>query len=500
MLMKENLVANWIWFFLFQTLPKQASAGTNWEYALKTHLLNVSRYDPGVRPVSDYFSPVNVFLNVALNQILNLDGRLQILHCSLYMRLKWKDNGLRWNASEFGGVDTIRLPSVAVWVPDITLYTDVRQDHHDVKRYNAIVSSDGSVAWNYPFIVRSSCNLNVEKFPFDEEKCILKFGSWTYDGHQVNVTNTYPSGDISGVVSNGEFDLLSMPATRNVLYYNCCDAPYPDVTFTIHMQRRSMYYMINLVVPCMLIVFVTSLSFYLPPESGEKVSLGVTVLLTLTVFLLLVAENTPPQSEVVPLISQYFLLAIILVSLSTAATVLVVNLHHKGLHGEKVPLWVRKVVLNGIGRLICKKKLVMEYSKMANCMDKAQYLNGSYIENEDGAPSLKRIRTRINTVKSGIILAAQNGSLITPKFSELACNHDKTHEDSLLDKTLVEIMNVLRGIEQRIIDEQKREEDRGEWRLVALVIDRFFLYLFMVATVAVTLWIVICVPCIFPSA
>ena len=43
------------------------------------------------------------------------------------------------------------------------------------------------------------------------------------------------------------------------------------------------------------------LVFYLPPESGEKVNMGVTVLLALTVFLLLVAESMPPQSKNIPL-------------------------------------------------------------------------------------------------------------------------------------------------------------------------------------------------------
>ena len=47
--------------------------------------------------------------------------------------------------------------------------------------------------------------------------------------------------------------------------------------------------------------------FYLPVESGEKVSLGVTVMLALTVFLLLVAETMPPQSVVIPLIGNFFL-------------------------------------------------------------------------------------------------------------------------------------------------------------------------------------------------
>ena len=43
----------------------------------------------------------------------------------------------------------------------------------------------GDVAWKPPAIYHSSCEMDVEYFPFDEQTCVMKFGSWTYDGFQV---------------------------------------------------------------------------------------------------------------------------------------------------------------------------------------------------------------------------------------------------------------------------------------------------------------------------
>ena len=94
-----------------------------------------------------------------------------------------------------------------------------------------------------------------------------------------------------------------MPAKKNVILYGCCSDPYPDITFTLHLKRRASFYIFNLLIPCMMISFLAPLGFYLPADSGEKVSLGVTVLLALTVFQLLVAESMPP-SESVPLIGK----------------------------------------------------------------------------------------------------------------------------------------------------------------------------------------------------
>lgn len=196
---------------------------------------------------------------------------------------------------------------------------------------NVVIRNDGQVMWDQPSITKSSCSVDVAFFPFDVQECHLTFGSWTHNGNQMDLFNALDTADLTDFVPNVEWEVsfepllrplavfltvqilgqillfhnqvLGMPAKKNVILYGCCSDPYPDITFTLHLKRRASFYIFNLLIPCMMISFLAPLGFYLPADSGEKVSLGVTVLLALTVFQLLVAESMPP-SESVPLIGQ----------------------------------------------------------------------------------------------------------------------------------------------------------------------------------------------------
>ncbi|GFY73445.1 neuronal acetylcholine receptor subunit alpha-7 [Trichonephila inaurata madagascariensis] len=233
----------------------------------------------------------------------SFEEKSQIITTNVWLNLQWVDVNLRWNASEYGGVADLRIPPWKIWKPDVLMYNSADEKFDGTYHTNVVVRNNGSCTYIPPGIFKSTCKIDITWFPFDDQRCKMKFGSWTYDGNQIDLQlSSVKGGDLSTYITNGEWELIEMPGTRNEIVYACCPEPYVDITFCIHIRRRTLYYGFNLIIPCVLISSMALLGFTLPPDSGEKLTLGVTILLSLTVFLLLVAETMPPTSDAVPLI------------------------------------------------------------------------------------------------------------------------------------------------------------------------------------------------------
>nr|KAG5705205.1 hypothetical protein BaRGS_011231 [Batillaria attramentaria] len=266
----------------------------------------------------------------------------------------WTDVTLQWDPDKYGGIKVVRLPYDEVWRPDILLYNNA-----DVSSYfssissNVIVTADGNVTWLSMVIFKSSCKIDVRYFPFDSQNCSMLFASWTYDGFNVNLIMNSPDGDTSNYIANSEWELSAMFVERNVRFYSCCKEPYPDITTYILITRRPLFYIFNMILPCILITLVALLGFYIPSDSGEKVTMGITTLLSMTVFMMLVTENMPPTSDVLPLIGIYYGMTIFIVSFATGMTVFTLNIHHKGQRGKGVPAVIKLICFRFLAKLFC---------------------------------------------------------------------------------------------------------------------------------------------------
>ncbi len=175
---------------------------------------------------------------------------------------------------------------------------------------------------------------------------------------KINLVNASHSGNYRDYLArNGEWEILGFPVVRHVVPYPEYGT-YSEIAMWIVMKRKVLYYQFTLILPSICITFTTCLVFYLPVDSGEKCALSVTTLLAMTVFLLMVAESMPPQSDSVPLIEAYFGATIIILALVTSFTVVIINVHHRGKLGKKVPNFVQILVLRWVAKMMFIKETV----------------------------------------------------------------------------------------------------------------------------------------------
>lgn len=92
---------------------------------------------------------------------------------------------------------------------------------------------------------------------------------------------------------------------RVVTKYACCENAYVTIIFNITLERRRAHYLVNLVLPGVIIAVLTCFTFLLPPGSGERTGLIITNMLALSVYVLIASEQIPPNPGGIPLLVRY---------------------------------------------------------------------------------------------------------------------------------------------------------------------------------------------------
>ncbi|CAF4626472.1 unnamed protein product [Rotaria sp. Silwood1] len=315
--------------FIILHIKKKLCLGGEHQRRLLKYLLDENNHNPLERPVYNDSHSLTVTMNMALQQIIDFDEKNEILAVSGWIVLAWHDYSLQWKPEEFGNIQAIRIPSTRVWTPDILLYNSADLNFEGIMKTNLIVQSNGSIFFVPPAIFKSICPFNIASFPFVS----------------INLTTDHSEGQLDAYVQSGEWDLEAFIVVRKAVVYECCPTVYPFVLFTIRIRRRTLYYVVNVVVPCVVISFMTVLGFLLPPDSGEKLTLQITILLSIVMFSLLIAGIIPASSTALPTIVMYFTTVMCMCSMSVVATVIVLVLHHRNAKNHTMPMWVRSLLM-----------------------------------------------------------------------------------------------------------------------------------------------------------
>ena len=151
-------------------------------------------------------------------------------------------------------------------------------------------------------------SMDLSLFPFDTQFCEVVWGGWTDSGLRVDFElldpAVEPSPDQGGDVGSPspEFSVGPIYAEKIEKFYNCCpDEPWPLVHFYLSIKRHTVDYVQNIIIPVIFLTYIGFLSFIIPTSSGERVSLGVTCLLTILAVMYITTNDTPRTNRITAL-------------------------------------------------------------------------------------------------------------------------------------------------------------------------------------------------------
>ncbi|ELT89687.1 hypothetical protein CAPTEDRAFT_104243, partial [Capitella teleta] len=454
-----------------------------------------SDYDPVARALEDDDGPVIVSIDFVILRIHGLDERSQVLTTTAGYLQEWMDQRLTWHPEDFGNLTNIIVKAEQLWLPELAVMNGADELMPDFERIRVLLRHNGQLHWEPGGIFKTTCDIDITYFPFDRQMCPLLIGAYSYVSNKMNITNASNKIHTHDFRRNGEWHVFHTTAKWDITFLQCCPGTgYSHVVFALYLERRFKFYIMNIVLPCLMLSVLIMIGFCLPPDAGEKISLGISVLLAFTVFLLMIADNIPRTSLAIPLMVNYLMATMSLGTVSICMTVCVLNVHHHDPE-QKVPKWLHKVLLIWCARLVCvrtsARKTMTErvYAKKAKRRWKGCALdsNGVCDDTELIRLTMSNMHAQINSQPSAQTVRIQcNG----PNKAEVKPAMPSVRDQNNMAQLRRSIRNKLASSSSQNTVEAEADYSK-DWREVAIVLDRLFFWLLFILMTSSTVFILL---------
>ncbi|KAL3868221.1 hypothetical protein ACJMK2_041052 [Sinanodonta woodiana] len=331
----NSMVLPFLMMFFISNVNAQTSDNAK---SLLDQIFNASAYNKAVRPTFNQTTPTDVNIDLYLTSIIEFDSQNEKFTTSGYLSINWNDHYLQWNSSIYGDTTSVFIPQDNVWKPDISLQNGISElKELGSSSLFVYVWNDGSVSW-YPIgIFESTCGIDITYFPFDIQTCTLKFVAWSYTKDEVNVMEGTKGIIMDQYEQNSEWSILD--TSVNTLQESTDAA----VVFSIKLKRKPLFFLLNVILPVILLSLLNVCIFVLPAESGEKGSFSVTVFLALAVFLTIVTAILPQNSEKVSYLGIYLVLMAGFSTMIVILTLFTLRLNCRDVDEDPIPSWLIKL-------------------------------------------------------------------------------------------------------------------------------------------------------------
>lgn len=374
-----------------------------------------------------------VVVNISLNLISidYLDIKSQILSTTGFFQMEWQDNRLAWstNTSQYGNIIFIFSTETYTWRPAIVVENcisnlKVLSDLTTLIR----VTETGIAMWTPGGIFETSCTADVTYYPMDTQECSIVLTTWAYTSSEISLKFAFPEVNFDNLHENGEWILSSVSTyVDSAKRSNKETYTYDRLFFKLKLKRRRLFHILNTIFPVLLMASLICFIFKLPPESGERIGMSLTVLLAYSVYLTIISTNIPTTSINYSILSIYLAIILLLSALSVVGTIIVLDIYFNHQDDEDIPGW-----LQTLARVVLVRMAMWK-----------------------GASWCRKARVHPNDFAN------------TPANTKFNIRKGKWIEEPSLTKNGV-------------------DKERLSWKEIALIMDRCFMYIFVFSTVICT--------------
>ncbi|XP_063408885.1 acetylcholine receptor subunit alpha-like 2 [Mytilus trossulus] len=325
--------------------------GQNLEEAKLLHSDLLKDYKPSVRPVLNQSESLHVNVTFYLTSFNSFNQVDETISLTMGTTLTWKDPSLVWDPASYGNITSTTLDSINIWTPLIFLLNSAENLNtigSDAK-YPCTVFYTGMVIHPPGGLISAKCPTDVSKFPFDTQTCTLIIIPWGMSSSQVTLTSVYSEAQLGFYTPHADWTLLERKTSVGL-----SDGNYSAFYLNMKFQRQSLYFNILIIIPTLLFASLNPLVFVLPVDSGERVSLAMTILLSYVIFLTLVSGSIPATSN--PMCA---LLLIMIVIISISGLIVIGTIYsakyyylHTDEHMGFLPIFFAKRLILRRGKIV----------------------------------------------------------------------------------------------------------------------------------------------------
>ncbi|XP_062448093.1 5-hydroxytryptamine receptor 3A-like [Rhea pennata] len=269
--------------------------------------LNVSSLDKlnaHVLPKRNWKEPLEVKTDFMLIAILSVAEKLQTATFYFMLNLEWTNTLVNWNPQDFCNISKVVLPLDTYWSPPLFILEEVSEQKSNKLEY-LVVTHDGGFNAALPLQVTITCSLKILRFPFDTQTCNVSVASFLYPVTDLIMKLKRTSAEMKEIsqtyfLTDGEWKFTNL----SVIEYEegMDDTRFSVITYMISMERQSILYVLNLILPTCALYLLDMAVLFGPSSLEEKVNFQIAIILGSSMLAVILNNILPTSSNKPPVI------------------------------------------------------------------------------------------------------------------------------------------------------------------------------------------------------